>query len=75
MRAHLAQGLRTFTAARLDDEDILASDTLFNLDTRLTALELVQKHLGLGYAEVVADGPVAGLAKATAHVFSQRHTQ
>jgi len=50
---------RTFTAARLDDEDILASNTLLNLNSRLTALELVKKHLGLWYAKVVADGPAS----------------
>ena len=59
MRARPARGLRTFTAARLDDEDILSSHTLLNLNARLAALELVKKHLGLGYAEVVADSPIA----------------
>jgi hypothetical protein len=54
----LEEGVRTFTAARLDDEDILPSDALLNLDPRLAALELVEKHLGLGYAEVVADSPI-----------------
>ncbi|PWO29439.1 GPI anchored serine-threonine rich protein [Pyrenophora tritici-repentis] len=57
MRKQQLGGFRTFTAARLDDEDILASNTLFNLNSCLTALELVKKHLGLGYAKVVADGP------------------
>ena len=53
------EGARTFTAARLDDEDILPSDTLLNLDPRLAALELVEKHLSLRYAEVVADSPIS----------------
>jgi hypothetical protein len=71
MRARRARGLRTFTAARLDDEDILSSHTLLNLDTRLAALELVKEHLGLGYAEVVADGSMGGLVKAIARCSSR----
>ena len=59
LRGQCAGELRTFTAARLDDEDILSSHTLLNLNARLAALELVKKHLGLGYAEVVADSPIA----------------
>jgi hypothetical protein len=50
--------IRTFTTARLDDENILPSYTLLNLDPRLAALELVKKHLSLRYAELVADIPV-----------------
>lgn len=49
---------RTFTAARLNDEDILASNTLLDLHTGLSALELVEEHLCRRYAEVVADGSV-----------------
>jgi hypothetical protein len=49
---------RTFAAARLDDEDILAAHAFFNLHPRLAALELVKQHLCRRYAEVVADGPV-----------------
>lgn len=48
---------RTFSSTRLDDEDILATDALFDLYTRLTALELVKEHLRRRYAEMVADGP------------------
>jgi hypothetical protein len=33
---------RTFSSTRLDDEDILSTNTLFDLNTRLTALELVK---------------------------------
>ena len=44
-----------FTTTRLNDEDILAADTFLDLHSGLAALELVEKHLGLGYAEVVAD--------------------
>jgi hypothetical protein len=51
---------RTFSSAGLDDEDILASHALFNLNARLAALELVEQHLGRRYAEVVADGPARG---------------
>lgn len=54
---------RTFTTTRLDDEDVLSSHALLDLDPRLAALELVQQHLGLGYAEVVADGPVGQSAR------------
>ena len=53
------EDIRTFTAARLDNEDILPSDALLDLDPRLAALELVEKYLGLGYAEVVADSPIS----------------
>lgn len=49
----------TFTTTRLNDEDILAADTFLDLHSGLAALELVEKHLGLGYAEVVADSPRA----------------
>ena len=48
---------RTFSSTGLDDEDILSTDALFDLYTRLTALELVKQHLRWRYAEVVADGP------------------
>ena len=58
-RAELAKDLHTFTTTRLDDKDILSTDTFLNLHSRLAALELVKKHLGLGYAEVVADSPIA----------------
>lgn len=75
MRARPARGLRTFTAAGLDDEDILSSYTLLDLDTRLTTLELVEKHLGLGYAEVVADGPIAQLVTAMARFSARRLTR
>ena len=50
--------LRTFTTARLDDEDILAAHALLNLDSRLAAFELVKKHLCTRDAQVIADGPV-----------------
>ena len=50
-------GSRTFTAARLDDEDILASHALLNLDSRLADLELAKEDLCRRDAEVVADGP------------------
>jgi hypothetical protein len=59
--AHIRQEknkLRTFSSARLDDEDILSSDALFNLNPRLAALELVQQYLCRRYAEVVADSSV-----------------
>ena len=56
--AHVAGGeLRTFTTTRLDDEDILSSHALLYFNPGLSALELVKEHLGLGYAEVVADSP------------------
>jgi hypothetical protein len=51
---------RTFSSAGLDDEDILASHALLDLNARLAALELVEQHLGRRYAEVVADGPARG---------------
>jgi hypothetical protein len=47
----------TFSAARLDDEDIFASHALLNLDAGLADLELAQEDFGGGDAEVVADGP------------------
>lgn len=75
MRARPARGLRTFTAAGLDDEDILSSYTLLDLDTRLTTLELVKKYLGLGYAEVVADSPIAQLVTAMARFSARRRTR
>lgn len=53
-----ALGRHTFSSTRLDDEDILSSHTLFNLDACLAAFEFVQQHLGGRYAEVVADGAV-----------------
>jgi hypothetical protein len=48
---------RTFPSTGLDDEDILSSHALFNLNARLAALELVKQHLCRRYAEVVADSP------------------
>ena len=48
---------RTFSAAGLNDEDILPAHALLDLDPRLAALELGQQHLCRRYAEVVADGP------------------
>jgi hypothetical protein len=48
----------TFSAARLDDEDIFPSHALLNLDARLADLELAKEDFGGGDAEMVADGPV-----------------
>jgi hypothetical protein len=59
LQPSMLQEIRTFTAARLDDEDILPAHALLNLDPRLAALELVEQDLGLRYAEVVADSPIA----------------
>jgi len=53
--------MRTLPSARLDDEDILASDALLNFHPRLAALELGQQHLCRRYAEVVADGSASWL--------------
>jgi hypothetical protein len=58
MRMQLARGTCTFTAARLNYKDIFPSNTLLDLDPRLAALELVKKHLGLRYAEVITNSPV-----------------
>lgn len=63
-RLESAWNVRTFTTTRLDDEDILSTDAFLNLYSRLAALELVKEHLGLGYAEVVTDGPGAQSVKA-----------
>jgi hypothetical protein len=52
-----AERPRTWTAARLDDEDILSAHALFNLDPRLAHLELAKEDLCGRDAEVVADGP------------------
>jgi hypothetical protein len=62
----------TFSTAGLDDEDILSSHALLNLNTRLAALELVKQHLGRRYAEVVADSPARRLATAAAALFFHR---
>lgn len=62
-RVERARNLHTFTTTRLDDEDILATYAFLDLDSGLAALELVKQHLGLGYAEVVADGPGGQSAK------------
>jgi hypothetical protein len=58
LRMRLAEN-RTFTAARLDDENIFPSYTFLNFDPRLAALELVKKDLSLWDAEVRADSPIA----------------
>jgi hypothetical protein len=54
---HMEMANCTFSSTRLDDEDILSSHALLDLDPRLAALELVQQRLCRRYAEVVADGP------------------
>lgn len=57
--------LRTFTTARLDDEDILSANALFDLDPRLADLELAKQDLCRRDAEVVADGPGAAVSRST----------
>jgi hypothetical protein len=54
---HVEMASCTFSSTRLDNEDILSSHALLDLDPRLAALELVQQRLCRRYAEVVADGP------------------
>jgi hypothetical protein len=58
----LAAGSHTWTAARLDDKDILPSHALFNLHPGLPDLELAKEDLCGRDAEVVADGPAPSLA-------------
>jgi hypothetical protein len=58
----LAAGSHTWTAARLDDKDILPSHALFNLHPGLPDLELAKEGLCGWDAEVVADGPAPSLA-------------
>ena len=48
----------TFSAARLDDEDIFPSHALLDFHARLADLELAKEDFGGGDAEVVTDGPV-----------------
>jgi hypothetical protein len=60
--ACLLQGSHTWTAARLDDKDILPSHALFNLHPGLPDLELAKEDLCGRDAEVVADGPAPSLA-------------
>jgi hypothetical protein len=68
-RVTMMKRRHTFSTAGLDDEDILSSHALLNLNTRLAALELVKQHLGGRYAEVVADSPARRLATAAAALF------
>ncbi len=61
---HNSQGraFSTWTSARLDDEDILSTHTLFNLNPGLADLELAKEDLCGRDAEVVADSPEPLLA-------------
>lgn len=62
---------RTFTAARLDDEDIFATHALLNLHSRLAPLELVEQHFGTRYAEVAAYRAACPSAAGTHTVYYQ----
>ena len=56
LRSSQGRGFSTWTSARLDDEDILPSHTLLDLDPGLTDLELAEEDLCGRDTEVVADG-------------------
>lgn len=58
-RTQVEQECHTFTASRLNDEDIFPSNALLDFHSSLAAFELGKKDFCGRNAEVVADGPAS----------------